>query len=120
MFSLLIVLYEIKVAMDHQLSPPGDGDETPKSILSPHVFQSSHIVSSRIVSGTTLATYNMRYRIIQYVFVRFRVEPEFESEKRSNSELIVSVPECPFHEATYVSCDDSPLRPLISLKHVIL
>ena len=46
-------------------------------------------------------------------FVRLRVEPEFESEKRSNSELIVSVPECPFHEATYVSCDDSPLRPTL-------
>ena len=52
------------------------------------------------------------------VFVRLRFEPEFENEKRSNSEWIVLVPKCPTHEVRYPFCDNSPLRPLISMSRV--
>ena len=52
------------------------------------------------------------------ILVRLRVEPHFESEKRSNSEWVVSVPKCPIHEAKCASCDNSPLKPLIPLSRV--
>ena len=61
---------------------------------------------------------NSRPGINNIILMRLRVEPHFESEKRSTGEWIVSVPKCPIHGARYAFCDDSPLRPLISLSRV--
>ena len=50
--------------------------------------------------------------------VRLRVEAYSGSEKRLNSELIVSVPKCPIDEARRAFCDNSPLRFSVSLRRV--
>ena len=113
--------------------PPLPRDESVVSrdqrILSPvfdHRIRESFVICCfrRIMICPTCGGFRVRcsfpgvYTTPNNVFVRLRVNSEFESEKRSNSEWIVSVPKCTIHEARYASCDNSSLRPLISLSRV--